>query len=264
MSAPSTGGAWHPRALPRGRGAVHREQRGRIAELLLDNPDARNAISPGMMLDLEAHVCALEAAPALGLILRGEGGAAFCAGGDLSAVAEHLLEPGAGAGMCGFMTAILNRLRALPLLSVAAVEGAALGGGAEILSAVDLVVAAEGAKIGFVQAKLAVSPGWGGGQRLRQKVGPSAAARWLALAQIHPAEQAMRLGLVDEIAPRGQALDAARALLAPLEELSEEAVRGAISIARGAPPEDEAALFSRLWAGPAHLDAMARMGRSRR
>ena len=255
---------WHPSAFPRGRGSVRREQRGRIVELVLDNPSARNAVSPGMMLDLEQHVSDMERGDALGLILRGEGTAAFCAGGDLDAVAEHLLGPGAGAGMCAFMTDVLNRLSRLPLVSVAAVEGAALGGGAEILTIVDLVLASETARIGFVQAKLAVSPGWGGGARLYRRVGAARAVRWLALAQLHGAEDARTLGLVDVVTPPTGALDHARAMLAPLETLSEEAVRGAIRIARGASAEEEAQLFSRLWAGPSHLDAMARLGRSRR
>lgn len=256
---------WHPGQLPRGRGQVRLEGYGPIAELVLDNPSARNAISPGMMVDLERHLDTLEGSETLGLLVRGEGGAAFCAGGDLGAVAEHLLEPGAGAGMCAFMTAQLDRLSRLPMVVVAAVEGAALGGGAELLTAVDVVIASEAARIGFVQASLGVSPGWGGGARLVRRVGVHRAVQWLGLAQLHPAAEAVALGLVNRLSPPGEAVRAARALLAPLESLPVEAVRASISVARGtAGPEEEQRLFAGLWGGPAHVEALARLGRSRR
>lgn len=253
---------WHPSQLPRGEGRVRLEQRGDHAELILDSPAARNAISPGMMVDLGEHVAELERASGRSLIVRGEGDA-FCAGGNLAAVREHLLEPGSGAAMCAYMTALLDRLSRLPRLVVAAVEGAALGGGAELLTAADLVIASDEARVGFVQAALGVSPGWGGGRRLVRRVGPRRAVPILALAEVMSASEAMAAGLVDLLAPAGGALERARARVATLDRVDPEALRAALLVGRGASVETEARLFGELWGGPAHRDALGRTRKGR-
>lgn len=253
---------WHPSRLPRGEGEVRLEQRGGHAELVLASPTARNAVSPGMMADLGERVAALEGGEGLSVILRGEGGA-FCAGGNLGSVREHLLEPGSGAAMCAYMAGILDRLAALPRLVVAVVEGAALGGGAELLTACDLVIASESARIGFVQAALGVSPGWGGGRRLVRRVGPRRAVPMLALAEVMSAAEALSVGVVDLLTPPGRALEVARARVAGLDAIPPGALRAALQVGRGAGLEQEARLFGELWGGPAHLEALQRTRKGR-
>lgn len=254
---------WHPGALPRGDGQIRLALEGEHAEIVIDSPAARNALSPGMMEDLRHVVDALEAARLRSVLLRGEGGVAFCSGGHLHAVQTHLLEEGGGAGMCQYMTALLNRLASLPAVVMAAVEGVALGGGAELLTACDLVVAGETARIGFVQAALGVSPGWGGGRRLVARVGPRRALPLLAFAQPVGAEQARALGLVDRVVPSGQSLDVARAWLRELDAIPLDALRAAVQIGRGVEPAMEASLFGALWGGPAHRAALERVRRGR-
>jgi ethylmalonyl-CoA/methylmalonyl-CoA decarboxylase len=244
--------SWHPSALPRGEGKLALEIWDRVAELVIDNAARRNAISPGMMADLEGAVETLERWDGAALVVRGAGTKAFCSGGDLDAVERHLLDH--GDAMARFMTNLLDRVGRLPCVVVAAVEGTALGGGAEILTAADLVVAGERASIGFVHASLGVSPGWGGGRRLVAKVGRARAMRLLAFAERHDARRAQALGIVDEVVPEGTAVGEAERWRARLASLPPEALRAAIEIARGSERERE--LFVALWGSPAHRAAL--------
>ena len=119
---------WDPSALPAGGGRILRRDVGGLVELVLCQPEVRNALSPGMMAALAQHVDDLLRSPCRGLLLRGEGLKAFCSGGDLRSVRQHLLDKGAGLGMCRTMGRLLDRLHAAPFPVVAAVEGVALGG----------------------------------------------------------------------------------------------------------------------------------------
>lgn len=255
--------AWSPESLPRGEGALRLESAQGWSELVLDNPGARNAFSPGMMADLDGAVRALEAQPPAVLVVRGAGEAAFCAGGDLRAVRSHLLAPGAAGGMLDYMAGLLDRLQALPGFVIAAVEGAALGGGAELLTACDHVVAARDAQVGFVHVRLGVSPGWGGGQRLVRRVGSRMATRALLPFDPPTAEQAMALGLVDELCPPGRAHARAREIAARVAAWDPAAVAAALRIARGGDRQVEREAFCALWGGPAHRAALDALGKGR-
>ena len=124
----------------------------------------------------------------------------------------------------------------------------------------DLVVASESASIGFVHATLAVSPGWGGGRRLVEKVGQANAMRLLAFAERHDAASAKRLGVVDEVVPAGSAVGEAERWRTRLASLPPDALRAAIEIARGATVERERALFVSLWGAPPHRAALGAKG----
>lgn len=253
--------AWDPADLPRGGGRVRLSVDGSVARLLIDQPQRRNAISPGMMVELREAVATLEAASGCCAVILSGAGGAFCSGGDLSAVRAHLLQPGAGAGMCAYMTDTLDRLAALPMVCIAAVEGSALGGGAELLTVADVAVAGQSARIGFVHASLGVSTGWGGGRRLVAQVGPRKALRLLAFAERLSSAEAREAGLIDQVVEDGGALEAAEALAARLAALPVEAVRAAVTVARGG---DEAGLFAALWGGPAHQAALQKVRAGRR
>ncbi len=249
---------WHPSQLPRGEGKLALEIWDRVAELVIDNAARRNAISPGMMVDLEQAVLRLEAWDGAAVVVRGAGTKAFCSGGDLDAVERHLLDH--GEAMARFMTDLLDRMHRLPCVVIAAVEGVALGGGAEILTAADLVVAAEGASIGFVHATLGVSPGWGGGRRLVEKVGGANAMRLLAFAERHDAASAKRFGIVDDLVPSGAAVGEAERWRARLATLPAQALRAAIEVARGTGADRERDLFVALWGSPFHRAALGGKG----
>lgn len=247
---------WSPAWLPPGRGRVHLEQQDGLAILRLDNPGARNALSPGMMAELGRHLESLGRHPPRALILTGEGG--FCAGGDLASVRSDLLAPGAAAGMQSWMARQLDAIERLPAPVLAAVEGPCLGGGAELLMACDLVVVAPDARIGFLQARMGVSPGWGGGARLVARLGRGPALRLLLEARPLPAAEALRLGLAHRLAEPGGALELARSWAAELSAHPPEVVAAAVALARGGDPREERAWFLRLWGGAAHQEALAR------
>lgn len=259
--------------LPPTGGAIHVRDEAGVRVLTLDHPAARNALSPSMMLALADAVSAAAAWPGLRALVIGGRGPSFCAGGDLAAVQAHLLEPGTAVEMQAFMRATGDALAALPCLVIAAVEGAALGGGAELLTACDLVFASPAARVGFVQAAMGVSPGFGGGRRLLRRVGPQRAVDLLTRATPLTATEALRVGLVDEVVddPWSRALgraaeaaslppaaaSAAKRLLLALE------AEGARGPATPSPdqPDAEAETFASLWAGPEHVAALDRFRR---
>ena len=156
----------------------------------------------------------------------------------------------------------LDRLAGLNAVIVAAVEGAALGGGAELLTAVDWVIAADDAQIGFVHAALGVSPGWGGGRRLGRKVGHRAALPILIGARKMTAEQSAVVGLVDEVVARGEAETSAREWIGRVLARPSEAVQGTLKILRAGRDQPslmsdvERGVFQDLWGGPAHQRAL--------
>lgn len=247
---------WDPGRLPRGGGRVRREDHGEVVELVIDQPEVHNALSAGMMADLLRELEGLLARPPRGLLLRGEGRRAFCSGGDLRDVREHLLDRAAGAGMCRVMGRLLDRLLAAPFPVLAAVEGVALGGGAELLTACHLVFAGAGSRVGFVHAALGVSPGWGGGRRLVAKVGAARARSVLLQARPFSDQEAVRMGLIDELLPAGTAREHALALLRRCASHPPEAVAAALGIAGGAGRAHEEAAFAALWGSPAHRERL--------
>lgn len=251
---------WDPAALPAGEGEVRLERVEDWWELVLDNPGARNALSPGMMAALGAAATRLQAEPeGAVLLVRGAGERAFCAGGDLRSVRANLLVPGTAEGMQRWMSQALDTLAALPRVILASVEGAALGGGAELLTACDEVFASRLAKVGFVHVTLGVSPGWGGARRLVRRVGSRRALRLLLCGPEADVVQARELGLVDHLCEPGQALAQARARARVLSALPPQAVRGAVRIARSeGDPAVERAVFASLWGAPDHQRALAR------
>ena len=261
---------------------------GRIGVLRLDHPTARNALSPQMMVQFADAVTALAAACSDGnsdgdevrAVVIGGVGPWFCAGGDLAAVQEHLLVDGAAREMQAFMRAACDALSGLPVLVIAAVEGPALGGGAELLTACDLVFAAPDATIGFVQAAMGVSPGFGGGARLVRRLGARRAVDLLSRARPLDAHQAQILGVVDEVvdgAPGAMGglgsvweralarahevgslpLAAARVIKPLVAELAQPA-RSADGY-EGA--DVEAQVFASLWGGAEHVAAIQRFRR---
>ena len=149
-------------------GAVTLTTCGQIATVRLQNPEKRNAVTPSMMIQYSEAVQKLERACADGgdettvVVLRGEG-RFFCSGADLSAASKHLGTKEAGAAMCLFMSHWTTRFAQLPLISVAAIEGGAVGGGTELASACDHRVMASDAVWKMVHVTHGLSPGWGGG-----------------------------------------------------------------------------------------------------
>lgn len=131
------------------------EKENGLAHLILDQPSRRNALTGNMMLDLVSHIKTLSNwKEGRAVIIRGSGNN-FCAGADLT-FASVINTPETGLLMHDLMSTALDELRDLPLLSVAAVEGAAVGGGAEFITACDWRVFGIGSKVHFVQTAMGI------------------------------------------------------------------------------------------------------------
>jgi enoyl-CoA hydratase len=143
----------------------------------------------------------------LALILTG-GGQAFVSGGDLSEL-QHYPSREDGLRLATIMGDALARLEALPIPTIAAINGPARGGGAEIAMACDLRVMADDADIGFVHTRLGIVTAWGGGQRLLRAAGYARAMELMMTGRVVLAKEALALGIANALSPAGRALETA-------------------------------------------------------
>lgn len=232
--------------------------------LEVSRPEVRNALD---WETIAAFAHAVESAHAQNdlraLILTGQG-QTFIAGGDLKALHAYTSRQD-GARLSRQMTLALNRLEALACPVIAAINGPARGGGAEIALACDLRIMAEDADLGFVQVSLGLIPGWGGGQRLLRLAGYAQALACLATSAILPAAKALELGLANAVVPAGKAFESALQLALEISANPPDAVSAAKRLLQAGlyqPPAAaeafEAALFPDLWASPDHTEAVER------
>lgn len=145
------------------------------------------------------------------IILCGDHGT-FCSGGDLTLM-KAIANPVDGKVMSKFMQSTMARLAGLPLVSVALVQGHALGGGAELCVSCDYRLLAQTSSMGFVQSKVGVSPGWGGGVALTRLLGRVKALDLLLSGRVVKAKDCVHLGLADDLVPDHDSLEHAKAWL---------------------------------------------------
>jgi enoyl-CoA hydratase/carnithine racemase len=136
----------------------------------------------------------------------------FAAGADISEFAG----PDEARGIGALFVAALNAVAAIPRMVIAAVSGPALGGGCELALACDLRLASDGARFGQPEILLGIIPGGGGTQRLARLVGPARAKDMILTGRQVAAEEALAMGLVDEVIARDQLMTRARELAASL------------------------------------------------
>jgi enoyl-CoA hydratase len=220
---------------------VVREQRGRVAVLRINRPEARNAVNGDVAREMEAALDACEAdAETLAVVVTGTGDV-FCAGADLKRVAQS--EGGQLATKRGGFGGITTRDFPKPI--IAAVNGHALAGGFEIVLACDLVVAADDANFGIPEVKRGLFAAAGGLIRLPNRI-PTATAMELALTgDPISAPRAFELGLVNRVVPRPDVLDAALALAERIAANAPIAVRNSRAMVREAQDLTEAEAWPR-------------------
>jgi enoyl-CoA hydratase len=173
----------------------------------LSRPEARNAIDAAMVRELHEVCAAVEERPRL-LLITGSGGV-FAAGADIG----ELRERGRDQALQGINSRLFDRIARLPLPTVAAVDGYALGGGAELAYACDLRLASPAAVFGNPEPGLGILAAAGACWRLRELVGASVAKQVLLAGRRLDADDAVRLGLVAEVIPADELLKRAHALL---------------------------------------------------
>jgi enoyl-CoA hydratase/carnithine racemase len=165
------------------------------------------------------------------------------------------------------MRRVLDRISTLPMPVIAAVNGAALGGGAELAVACDMRIAAADVTIGFTQVRLAIMPAWGGAERLAELVGRSKAMLLIGTGRVLTSAEALRLGMLDEVVERADFESAWRSLAAQFADLPPSAARAIKSVVASARPNhhphlEQAAVedFAQLWVADKHWEAAARLG----
>ena len=228
---------------------VRLEVEDALAIITIDRPHARNAISLETMDRLDEALDG--AAGANALVIKGEGDKAFVSGGDLKELAALRTEDDAAA-MAWRMRTVCDRIATFPGPVLAALNGHALGGGAEVAVAADIRLAADDIRIGFNQVTLEIMPAWGGAERLAALVGRSKALLLAGTGQILTAAEAERDGLVQRVVPRADFEDAWRAVARKLAHRAAGEIKRVVS---GATPEEAVSAFARLWVDDAHWAA---------
>lgn len=165
----------------------------------ITRPEKRNAVNYQVMdgfQDLLDRAVSDRSVKAV--VITGEGCRAFCAGGDIAEFHDLKTEEEA-ISMLSRMGNLLYRLATLPKPTLASLNGTAVGGGCEIAAACDFRIAHSGAKLGFIQANLAITTGWGGASLLYERLAPSAAFTLLSEAKLHTAEEMKAAGFLQKV-----------------------------------------------------------------
>ena len=200
---------------------------GQVAHLTLVNPPL-NLVTRTLLDELVSALDTLAAASpgdVRAVVLTGRGERAFSAGSDVGDFENQ--HGAAGRERHELESGVASRLAVLPMPTIAAIEGNALGGGLELALCCDLRIASERARIGLPEVRLAVTPGAGGTQRLPRIVGPAWAKELILTGRVLTAVEAERIGLVNRVVPAGQALAAADALATEIAQRGPLAVREA-------------------------------------
>jgi enoyl-CoA hydratase len=231
--------------------------------LTFNRPETRNALDLATMQQFAKTIAHLSQDANLRvLILTGAGEDAFCSGGDLSQLSTM---PSADEAqrMITLMGDALLALERLPVPVIAAVNGYALGGGSEIALACDLRIVDEKARVGLVQIRMGLTPGWGAGQRLLRLVGYARAMEILLRGQVMYPQEIEALGLANRVVEKGKALEHALTLAREIASQPPDVVRAIKTLLQAGlnyPYEKaqhiEREQFPPLWAADAHLKAV--------
>jgi enoyl-CoA hydratase len=191
------------------------EQEGHVLVVTLNRPEAKNALSPGMLLGMYQAWRRLDDDPELRVAILTGRGDVFCAGADLKTLGREKPDPEFAKQMAEVpdlhWQALLRHNRPMKPI-IAAVEGFAVAGGTEILQGTDIRIAAENATFGITEAKRGLFPLGGSSVRLRRQIPYTLAAELLLTARHASAREALDFGLIGRIVPSGQALAEARSV----------------------------------------------------
>lgn len=210
--------------------AVIREDRGNVALLRLNRPEVRNAANEDVASALEHHLDDIEASQLIRAVVIAGEGKGFCAGTDL----KEMLALGHDGYRARVerMHALMTRIRQFRYPTIAAVHGAALGGGTELAAACTFRVAASNAKFGLPEILLGVMPIYGGTQFVTRLIGEGRALDLMLTGRAIDAEEAHRIGLVNRIADADTAIEGAIDYAGELTRfslLSQDAIRRSIA-----------------------------------
>ena len=184
---------------------VLREDLNGLAILTLNRPQALNALSPALFVELRAHVDAIATqTESIGCVILCGKGRSFSAGNDLKAIQSGEVAPGRH-----FQAETLDAIERLPQPVIAAVQGHCYTGSLELALACDLLIAADSAKFADTHGKWGMSPTWGMSQRLPRRIGLLAAKEMMFSGRVINGAEAAAMGLANRCVPESDLLDAA-------------------------------------------------------
>ncbi len=203
------------------------ETRDGLAFITINRPNVLNALNRKTMEELnDAAGEAIADSEVRVVILTGAGEKSFVAGADINELAEQSPVTGRDYGLFG--QSVLNKIENAPKPFIAAINGFAFGGGCELAMACHIRIASERAKLGQPEVKLGLIPGYGGTQRLARLVGEGRAMQLNLTGEPISAEEAFRIGLVNEVVPPGDLMQEAEALANKIKANAPLAVRFAM------------------------------------
>ncbi len=249
---------------------VRLENDGHVAVLTIDRPEARNSIARVTMRELASALDEVTGTPARVLVVTGGGSRVFVAGGDLKELSSIRTYDEA-ADMATTMRTVLDRIATLPVPVLGAVNGDAYGGGAEVMVACDMRIAADDVRCGFNQVALGIMPAWGGIERLTALVGRGRALKLMTTGAILGADAALEQGLFDEVVAREQFEARWREVAEQIARAPRDALVGIKAAQRAAFPTARPDLagpaidsFARTWIADAHWEMAAEADQRRR
>ena len=187
------------------------EVENEIAVVTINRPKSLNALNSETLAELNTCLAEIEGRTDIKVvILTGSGSKSFVAGADISEMVNAT--PAEGRAMGLLAREAFGRLENMPQVTIAAVNGFALGGGCEISMACDIRVAAENAKFAQPECGLGILPGFGGTQRLARLVGKGRAKEMIFTCDMIEAQDAYRIGLANHVVPQEELLDYCKAM----------------------------------------------------
>ncbi len=200
------------------------EKKGLYAVATINRPKALNALNSEVLSDLDELVQTVSAdADIRALVITGSGEKAFVAGADIGEMST--LTPAEGEAFSKHGNDVFRRLETLPIPTIAAINGFALGGGCELSMSCDIRICADTAVFGQPEAGLGITPGFGGTQRLARLVGPGMAKQLIYTAKNIKSDEALRIGLVNAVYPLAELMPAAEKLAETIARNAPIAVR---------------------------------------
>ena len=200
------------------------EKKGYIAVATINRPKALNALNSEVLSDLDELVATVKADDEIrALVITGSGEKAFVAGADIGEMSTLTKEGGTAFGKHG--NDVFRAIETLPIPTIAAVNGFALGGGCELSMACDIRICADTAVFGQPETGLGITPGFGGTQRLARLVSPGMAKQLIYTAKNIKADEAYHIGLVNAVYPLEELMPAAEKLAETIAKNAPIAVR---------------------------------------
>ena len=200
------------------------EKKGNIAIATINRPKALNALNSDVLTDLNELVDIVTAdAEIRALVITGSGEKAFVAGADIGEMST--LTPAEGEAFGKHGNDVFRRIETLPIPTIAAINGFALGGGCELSMSCDIRICSEAAVFGQPEVGLGITPGFGGTQRLARLISPGMAKQLIYTAKNIKADEAYRIGLVNAVYPAEELMGAAEKLATTIANNAPIAVR---------------------------------------